>query len=83
MKVRGAYLAGFALWCITSPVLAEQVLYCVDTAVTGFKWSERGKASVSKFSAERFTVKVVSDTARIITLAILRDRPGSTPASGP
>jgi hypothetical protein len=40
------------------------VLYCVDTAVTGFKWSERGKASVSKFSAERFTVKVVSDTAR-------------------
>jgi hypothetical protein len=56
-----------AFFAAASPALAEEVLYCVDTAVTGFKWNERGEASTAKFSPGRFTIKIVSDEKRIVT----------------
>jgi len=49
----------------SSSVLAEEVFFCVDTAVSGFSW-ERGDAKPSKFTPERHTIKVVSDTERLI-----------------
>jgi hypothetical protein len=42
-----------------SPVLADEVLYCVDTAVVGFKWDKGGQASVANFEPSRFTIKIV------------------------
>lgn len=48
------------------PVLADEVLYCVDTDVIGFKWDKKGEPSV-KFDRGRYTIKVVSDTERLIT----------------
>jgi hypothetical protein len=53
--------------CLTaSPVLAEEVLYCVDTQVVGFVWDKSGEASVIKFRPIRYTIKV-SETERVIT----------------
>jgi hypothetical protein len=47
------------LFCLTTaPVFAEQILYCADTEVGGFKWDKSGAASVSKFTASRYIVKV-------------------------
>jgi hypothetical protein len=57
--------------CFTaSLVLAEDVLYCVDTNVVGFKWDNIAEALPTDFAALRHTVKVVSDTERIITRMI-------------
>ena len=57
-----------ALWLAASPALAQQVLHCVDTQVIGFKWDDpNGKASSRAFQEERATIKIVSDTYRIIT----------------
>jgi hypothetical protein len=50
----------------TSTVLADDVLYCTDTAVTGFKWPTNGSPTSGSFREERFTIKVVSDEARVI-----------------
>jgi hypothetical protein len=50
-----------------SQVLAEEALYCVDTAVVGFVWDRKGEANPSEFSPERHNVKVVSDSERLIT----------------
>jgi hypothetical protein len=50
-----------------SPVLAEEVLYCVDTEMVGFAWDKAGQARQARFKPDRFTVKLVSDTERIIT----------------
>jgi hypothetical protein len=50
-----------------SSVSAEEVLYCVDTDATGFKWDEHGQASPEKFPRDRYTIKILSDTDRIIT----------------
>jgi hypothetical protein len=49
------------------PVLAHEVLYCVDAESIGFKWETRDRGAVSKFLAERYTIKVLSDTERVIT----------------
>jgi hypothetical protein len=47
------------LFCLTTaPVFAEQILYCADTEVGGFKWDKSGAASVRKFTASRYIVKV-------------------------
>ena len=55
------------LLCLTaSPVLAEEVLYCTDTEVVGFRWDKAGKVSAGKFDTARFTIKVVSSTERTI-----------------
>jgi hypothetical protein len=51
-----------------SPVLAEEVLDCTDTAVVGFKWDNKGVASPIGFEPNRYTIKVVSDSKRLITL---------------
>jgi hypothetical protein len=52
--------------CMASPVLAEEVLYCVDTDAIGFVWDKRGKASRSGFDPKRYTIKVVSNAERHI-----------------
>ena len=62
-----AHLAIVLCFFATSPVLAEEVLYCVDTNTTGFAWDKNGKAKAGLFNVERHTVKVVSDTERLIT----------------
>jgi hypothetical protein len=54
-------------WLTASTALAEEVLYCVDTDVVGFKWDKAGKARATSFSEGRYTVKVLSGTARILT----------------
>jgi len=46
-------------------VLADEVLYCSDTAVTGFLWKEN-TASPQDFTPERFTIKVVSAEKRVV-----------------
>jgi hypothetical protein len=62
-------LRGLAIaLCLTaSPVLAEEVLYCVDNQAVGFKWDEAGTVRTGSFTVERYTVKLLSDTQRIIT----------------
>jgi hypothetical protein len=50
-----------------SQVLAEEALYCVDTAAVGFVWDRKGEAKPTEFSPERHNVKVVSDSERLIT----------------
>jgi hypothetical protein len=47
--------------------MAQQVLYCVDTDTTGFVWDKEGKARRNTFALERYTVKVLSDSKRLIT----------------
>jgi hypothetical protein len=47
-----------ALCFTASPVLAEEVLDCADTANTGFKWDEKGQASKADFAPRRFIVKI-------------------------
>jgi len=55
--------------CLTAtPVLAEEVLYCADTGATCFSWNSKSVASRTTFDNQRFTIKVVSDAKRIITL---------------
>jgi hypothetical protein len=51
--------------CAASPVIAEERLYCVDTAVTGFKW-DQGSAVQTNFTLHRFTI-TVSDFGPVIT----------------
>jgi hypothetical protein len=47
------------LLCLaTAPVLADQVLYCVDTDVAGFIWDKSGAASLRKFTTSRYIVKM-------------------------
>jgi hypothetical protein len=48
-------------------VLAEEVLYCVDTDVVGFKWDEVKQVRQTVFNPERHTIKIVSQTERVIT----------------
>jgi hypothetical protein len=56
--------------CFAAPsVLADEVLYCTDTASTGFKWGKNQAAPPTRglFNEDRFTIKVISETERIIT----------------
>jgi hypothetical protein len=53
--------------CATSPVLAEEMLYCVDTAASGYVWDNRSEAKPTDFTPQRYTIKIVSDTERLIT----------------
>jgi len=46
-----------ALCFLASPVLAEEVLHCIDTENTGFHW-EGGHASKTNFELSRFFVKI-------------------------
>jgi hypothetical protein len=54
-------------WLAASSALAEEVLYCVDTQAVGFKWDKAGTVRAGSFIVERYTVKLLSDTQRIIT----------------
>ena len=51
MMARRLVVLPTALCFWSSPAMAQQVLYCVDTAGTGFWWDKQG----SGFKAERFT----------------------------
>jgi hypothetical protein len=67
---RGAYFAGhitMALCLAASPVLAEEVMDCVDTQSVGFVWDKAGKVRQRPFTEDRYRVEVLSDTQRIIT----------------
>ena len=66
-----------ALCFLASPVLAEEVLHCIDTENTGFHW-EGGHASKTNFELSRFFVKIgpaegairlLSENDRLITQA--------------
>jgi hypothetical protein len=61
-------MPSMALCFTASLTMADEVLYCTDTAVVGFKWDETtGKAADgNKFDEHRYTVKVISDTVRFI-----------------
>lgn len=61
--VMAALIAAAAL-----PVQAQDVLQCVDTAVTGFKWEQgaAGPPRVTAFQAQRFTVQLASMERRTI-----------------
>lgn len=50
---------------LAGPAWAEETLNCVDKASNGFQWKD-GKAKRSGFKPERFTVRVVSDSVRIL-----------------
>jgi hypothetical protein len=53
--------------CTASLAMADDVLYCADTEDTGFSWDDTGKGVATKFNPHRFTVKVISDTERVIS----------------
>jgi hypothetical protein len=55
------------LFFSASQVLAEELLYCTDTAIVGFMWDKKGEAKSTEFNSERHTVKVLSDSERLIT----------------
>ena len=66
---RRRIIFGMMALCFTaSSVLADEVLYCTDTAVTGFQWDKNGAVSPRQglFKEDRFTIKVVTETERII-----------------
>jgi hypothetical protein len=52
---------------LASPAWAEEILYCSDTASIGFQWDKDGKAKPLGFNPRRFTVKVISETKRVIS----------------
>jgi hypothetical protein len=64
-----------ALYLAATPAHADEVLYCVDTGLVGFKWGPNGAAAMP-FKGDRFTVKVLPKTEDINTigLGIRRDR---------
>jgi hypothetical protein len=51
---------------MTAPAAAEEVLYCTDTDANGFYWDEQLNVKRGPFQLERFTVKVISETKRVI-----------------
>ena len=67
MMLRHCIFGVMALCFTVSPLLADEVLYCTDTDATGFKWDKNGAVSPRHFVEERFTVKIVSDSLRLIT----------------
>jgi hypothetical protein len=68
MTLRAGIFGVMALCFTVSPLLADEVLYCVDAASTGFIMDKIGAIPrPTGFTAERFTVKVVTDTERIIS----------------
>jgi hypothetical protein len=68
MTIRAGIFVIMTLCFAASPLLADEVLYCTDTAATGFKWDKSGVASAKPtlFNELRFIIKVVSDRERII-----------------
>lgn len=67
MSTRSGIIVGLILCLTATRAFAQEVLYCVDTNATGFKWDEHGTAAPQQFPHDRYTIKVLSDTDRIIT----------------
>jgi len=69
MTLRPGIIGMWALCFMATSVLADEVLYCTDTAASGFQWGKNRAASPRQgsFNEERFTIKVVTETERIIT----------------
>jgi hypothetical protein len=60
-------IAAIVIAClIATPALAEEVLYCTETAASGFTWDDKGNGIPTSFDEARFTVKVISATERVI-----------------
>jgi hypothetical protein len=66
MMVLRTAILGAMVVCTASLAMADQVVYCTDTAVNGFKWDNAGNAHPGRYEGARFTVKVISDTQRTI-----------------
>ena len=66
MILRTAMLSVMVI-CTTSLAMAEEVLYCVETDVAGFAWDNQGHVTHRTFDPARFTIKITSETERIIT----------------
>jgi hypothetical protein len=62
-----AIAAIFTFGLSISPVLAEEIFYCNDTATAGFKWDKGEEAIPANFRLSRFTVKIDAETERRIT----------------
>jgi hypothetical protein len=60
-------LSAMALCFTASLAMADEVMYCADTGVVGFRWDDTGKVDIGKFPQDRYTVKVISNTERVIT----------------
>jgi hypothetical protein len=67
MILRTAISSAVALCFAGSLAMADEVLYCVETDATGFRWDNQGHATHAAFNPVRFTVKITSETERIIT----------------
>jgi hypothetical protein len=52
--------------CTASLAMADETLYCADTAVNGFDVDMSGKGTPRTFTRERYGVKVISETTRTI-----------------
>lgn len=52
---------------LASPAWAEEILYCSDTDKNGYFWDKDGNAKRTGFNPKRFTVKVISETKRVIS----------------
>ena len=57
-------LAALVGMLVSGPVWAEVVLYCTDEKGAGIVW-KGDRAKVEEFGANRYTVKVLSDTRRV------------------
>jgi len=55
-----------AIFLFSTSVMAEEVLYCTDTAANGFRFNKDGNAKATQFKPSRFTVKVLSENKRLI-----------------
>jgi hypothetical protein len=60
---------GAILLCLAaSQALAdEKVLYCTDTTALGIKWDDTGNASPARFLSNRYSIKIISSSERVIT----------------
>jgi hypothetical protein len=65
-KMRFISALAFCLF-LASPAWAEEILYCSDTVANGFRWDQDEKVKRDGFKPERFTVKVISETKRVIS----------------
>jgi hypothetical protein len=66
MILRTAILSAIALSFTASLALADEVLYCVENDAAGFKWDNQGHAAPTSFNPARFTIKITSETERVI-----------------
>jgi len=66
--MRAALLVAALVALAGSALAEERVLYCTETDSAGFKWEEgQTEGRVTRFIANRYIVRVLSETTRVIT----------------